>query len=156
LEQTIESHWQGTVLETIGGDTPAPGGPTVIYFLDGDSGTEVYWKTANEWCALSTFTWTVTDATSETAYSLDFQEQHHFDECLVVPYRRFVWSPTGTRTVDGRTVYDGNYSVPATFAATRTVCSTDLADPSPCGFPAALAAFATSPATTDSVPTSST
>jgi hypothetical protein len=142
LEQTVASQWQGAVLETIGGDTPAPGGPTVMYFLAGGTGTEVYWKTANEWCTLSTFTWTVTDATSETAYRLDFQEQHHFDACLIVPGDgHLVWSPTGTRTVDGRTIYDGNYSVPATFGATRTVCSTDPADSSPCGFPAAFAAL---------------
>ncbi len=148
LEQTIASHWQGAFLHVVGGGAPEPRGTTVMYFLKGDWGAEVYWKTDNEWCALSTFTWTVTDATSETAFSLDFQDTNHFDSCLVVPNEgvHFVWTPTGTRTVDGRTVYDGNYTVPAQYPASRTACSKDWADPAPCGFAAAAAALPTPPA----------
>jgi hypothetical protein len=148
LDKTIASHWQGAQLDVIGGGAPTPGGNTVMYFLKGDWGAEVYWKTKNEWCALSTFNWKVTRATSPQAFSLDFREIHHFDACLAVPGdSHLVWMPTSTRTAAGRTVYDGTYTFPVRYDASRTMCSSNWADPAPCGFPAAAAALPTPPTT---------
>ena len=138
LEGRIANRMEGAQLDVLRGGAPTPGATTEIVFHHGNWAAEVYWKT-DGWCLARVYTWRVLDAVSETQFRLDYRVTQEYTDCIMHWGDHQRLDVTGVRTVNGLTTLDARYGPPSDEPTTRTVCSMQWDDGSPCGFGAAAA-----------------
>ncbi len=133
LEQRILASMEGAQLDVIGA-APAPLA-TTMFLHHGTWAAELLWETQDTWCLLKTYKLSITDATSETNFSLHYDLVDATTVCKDPPGETtLVYKVTGSHQADNRTVYDGTYTVPFLVPATRTVCSARWDVVAPCGY----------------------
>lgn len=134
LEDQITADFQGVQLDMIEG-TPEPG-LTTIFFQEGSWAAMATWKSEDEWCLAGVFDWTVTDATSPTEFTVQYDRTEAFPECLAAPTdERFALEVAGMHQTAGRPVYDATFVYPGDVerSTVRTVCGTTWDHEDRCG-----------------------
>ena len=91
---------------------------------------------SGDYCEHATYTWSVLGASSESDFTLRYDELTEDPDCIALPSTRLTAVFSGSEEVNGRTVYDFAYTeglgeIPVT--GTRTVCSAEWDDSEPCG-----------------------
>lgn len=135
LEERIVANMQGAQSEYQ--DAFGDSGPGIVFFHRGTWASEAFeWPLGSGFCERATFTWSVVDATSESEFTIVYDELTEDPDCVALEGTRFTAIFSGPQEVDGRTVYDLAYADEQgnqLFTGTRTVCSDQWNDPEPCG-----------------------
>lgn len=110
---------------------------TTMFLHHGTCTAELLWETQDTWCLAKTYRLSIPDAKSETNFNLHDDVVDVNSACNDPgdpggPV--LVFNVTAARQADGRTVYDGTYTVPLVVPATRTVCSAQWDVVDPCGY----------------------
>ena len=139
LEEQIVVDMQGAQSEYLDAFGEAFGDdlPTLVFFHRGDWAVEAgSLPGSDQTCALRTFQWSVTDAVSESEFTIVYDELTEDPDCVPFPSTSFEVEFSGPRQVDNRPVYDITYTEglgDGSVTGTRTVCSPQWDDPEPCG-----------------------
>jgi hypothetical protein len=127
LDEQIRTAWEGVQL----GGSEAAG--RALFFHDGTWAAEMYERGSDDWCLRAVYEWSVTAATSDSSFVIDYDVLEEPDDCLPSGAPRFVLAVSGANQQGGQTVYEGSYTEPFALPVTRTVCASRWDEPTPCG-----------------------
>lgn len=136
LEERIVANMQGAQSEFQ--DAFGDSGPGIVFFHRGNWASEAWeWPFGSgNYCERATLTWSVVDATSESEFTIVYDELTEDPDCIALSSTGLTAVLSGPQEVDGRTVYDvalTHEPGDQTITGTRTVCSDRWDDPEPCG-----------------------